>query len=195
MSVEWKDAVAAVAKVAPAVASALGSPVAGGIAAGAASMVTGLLGIENTAEGVLAATQNPEKRAELIRINNEHQRELEKLRIEGEMAQAQEYTKRLAETQKTMRAELESESTYRAGWRPFGGWVLMGCFALLDLAMVFAIGTDPAIVGDPEFTGLLIWLIVAQGALQGVNIKKRSDDKALAVGERPRSFMDAIRGK
>jgi hypothetical protein len=34
---------------------------------------------------------------------------------------------------------------------------------------------------------------VAQGAVQGVNIKKRSDDKALQMGQKPASFMDMIR--
>jgi len=193
MGIEWKDAVSTVAKYAPSVASALGGPVAGGITSGAADMVTGMLGIENTPEALVAATEDPEKRNELIRINNDHKRELENMRLDAEKARMQEETKRLSETQQTIRTELGSESTYRAGWRPFAGWVLAGSFMLLNAAMGYAIVTDPAIVGDPEFTGMLIWLIVSQGALQGVNIKKRSDDKALAAGGSPVGFLDRIK--
>jgi len=60
----WRDAVEEVAKYAPAVA-------AGGITAGASRMVTGLLGVEDSPAGLVGAMQDTEKRAELIRINNE----------------------------------------------------------------------------------------------------------------------------
>ena len=35
---------------------------------------------------------------------------------------------------------------------------------------------------------------VAQGAVQGVNIKQRSNDKARKLGQTPGGFMDLVKG-
>jgi hypothetical protein len=39
---------------------------------------------------------------------------------------------------------------------------------------------------------VLIWSVAAQAAVQGVNIKQRSNDKARQLGQTPSSFMDAL---
>ncbi|RTR01952.1 3TM-type holin [Halomonas nitroreducens] len=189
---DWKDAVGEVAKYAPAVATALGGPAAGGITAGAADLVTGLLGVENTPAGLVAATQDEEKRAELIRINNEHREKLEQMRLDAEAADAAEKTARLVETQKTMRAELEHDGVYKSGWRPALGWVFAASLGGLAGVMVYAIGREPTLVSDPEFTGMLAWLFVTMGAALGINVRERSKDKARRAGHRPARFMDAI---
>lgn len=190
---EWRDAVQEVAKYAPAVATALGGPGVGGITAGAASMVTGLLGIENDPAALVAATQDPKARAELIRINNEHRRELERLRLEAEAAQAAEETARLAEISKTMRAELSTDGWFKSGWRPALGWVFAAALGGLAGVMVLTIAREPSLVGDPEFTGMLIWLFVTMGAALGINVRERSKDKARQLGQAPRTFLDALK--
>ena len=83
---DWRSAVVEVAKYAPAVATALGGPAVGGAATGAALMVTSALGIENDPAALVAATQDPAKRAELVRLNNEHRQALEAMRLEAEKA-------------------------------------------------------------------------------------------------------------
>lgn len=194
---DWKDAVAEVAKVAPSVATALGGPAAGGITAGASSMITGILGVEDSPAGIVAATQDPEKLAELKRINNEHRQKLEQMRMDAESAQAAELTARMAETQKTMRAELEHEGIFKSGWRPGMGWVFTIGLGSLTGVMAYTIGTNPQMVGDAEFSGLLVWLIATMGATVGINVRERGKDKQARAGFRPTTFMDAIatRGK
>lgn len=190
---EWRDAVGEVAKVAPAVAAALGGPAAGGITAGASRLVTGLLGIDDDPAALVAATQDPEKRAALIRLNQEHERQLLQMRFDAEAAQAAEQTARLAETQKTMRAELGTEGWWRAGWRPALGWVFAAALGGLGGVMVLTIAREPSLVSDPEFTGMLIWLFVTMGGALGINVRERSKDKARQLGMQPSGFLDAIR--
>mgnify|MGYP006896979909 CR=1 FL=1 len=64
-------------------------------------------------------------------------------------------------------------------------------------ALIVNIGLIAIVVRDPtqlaQVVDVLIWSVVAQGAVQGVNIKKRSDDKALQMGQKPSTFMDMIR--
>lgn len=188
---DWRTAVEEVAKYAPAVATAIGGPGVGGITAGAASMVTGLLGVENSPAGLVAATQDPEKRAELIRINNEHREKLERMRLDAEAAHAAEETARLAEINKTIRAELGTDGWWRAGWRPFNGWMLALSLASVNLGLVAVVIMDPARLA--EVVDVLIWSVVAQGAVQGVNIRQRSNDKARQLGQAPRTFLDALK--
>ncbi|WP_413616425.1 holin family protein [Halomonas cupida] len=189
----WRDAVEEVAKVAPSVALALGGPAAGGVAAGASIAITNMLGIENDPAALVAATQDPAKRAELVRINNEHREALEGMRLEAEKAAAAEVTKRLTETQATMRAELAHEGIWKSGWRPALGWVFALSLGALALVMAYTIAIDPTVVSDPEFTGMLIWLFVTMGAALGINVRQRTVDKAMERGQQPRSFMDAIK--
>ncbi|MCL7938816.1 holin family protein [Halomonas sp. ATCH28] len=188
----WRDAVSEVAKYAPAVAAALGGPAAGGITAGASRMVTGLLGVEDSPAGLVAATQDPKKRAELIRINNEHREKLEGMRLNAEAAQAAEETARLAETQKTLRAELEHDGWFKSGWRPALGWVFAASLGALAGVMAFTIARTPTVVSDPEFTGMLVWLFVTMGGALGINVRERSKDKIRRLGQSPRTFMDAL---
>ncbi|MDX1464107.1 MAG: 3TM-type holin [Halomonas sp.] len=190
----WKDAVAEVAQFAPAVAAAIGGPPAGGIAAGAARMVTGLLGVENTPGGLVAAAQDPEKRAELIRIDQEHRRELEKLRLEAEAAEAHEATKRLAEINQTIRAEAASQDAFVRRWRPSFGYLVAISWAVMTLALAWSIVMAPGEAGTvaQAITALTpMWSVAL--AILGINVSKRSQDKQVAAGQSPApGFMGAI---
>lgn len=187
----WLDAVEEVAKYAPAVATALGGPAVGGITAGAAKMVTSALGVRNSPAALVSALEDPAKRETLVRLNNEHERELISIRLQAETAQAQEETKRLSEVNQTIRAELATEGWWRAGWRPFNGWMLSASLAAVNFGLLAVVIRDPTQL--PVVVDVLIWSVVAQGAVQGINIKKRSDDKQAIMGRAPTSFMDSIR--
>lgn len=191
----WKDAIPTVARVAPSVASVLAGPAVGGAVNGAAQMVTSLLGIENTPEALIGATQNPEQRAELVRINNEHRRELEQMRINAEIANAQEHTKRLSETQATLRAELQHDGWFKSGWRPAIGWIFGLSLGGIAAAIIVSIFRDPSLLVSPEFVGMLVWLLGTMGAALGINVRERTKNKQLAVGQRPSSFMEEVRTK
>ncbi|MDR5867936.1 3TM-type holin [Halomonas koreensis] len=192
---DWKDAIEAVAEHAPAVATALGGPTAGGITAGAARMVTGLLGVENTPEGLAGALQDPAKLAELKRIDNDHRLELEKLRLEAEAAKAAEETARLAEINKTIRAETQSEDAFVRRWRPTFGYLVALAWLLQSGAIGWALVRDPSQAGSlaQAVTALTpMWSVAL--AILGINVHKRSQDKQVAAGQRPSGFMDAIKG-
>lgn len=188
---EWKDAVSEVAKYAPAVATALGGPAAGGIASGAASLVTGLLGVENSPAGLVAATQDPEKRNELQRINNEHRQELTRLALESQAKAEAEQTQRLSETQQTMRAELAQEGWFKSGWRPMVGWVLAYAFAALATGLTWVMIQDPS--QFPSIVDTAIALIVVMGPVLGLNLRERTKTYQIKAGQRPTTLMDAIK--
>lgn len=190
--IDWKAAAAEVGKIAPAVATALGGPGVGGVTAGAVTMVASMLGIDEDPASFIAATKNPEQRAELIRINNEHQRELEKLRMQAEQARAAEETKRLQAINETMQAELNTDGWFKSGWRPAIGWVLAISFGAMAIGLVVTLLRDPSQL--PSIMDGIITLIVAMGAVLGININARSSDKHLqATGTKPLTFMDAIK--
>lgn len=192
MAIEWKDAIGEVAKYAPAVATALGGPGVGGIAAGAAQMVSGMLGIDNGPASFVAATKNPEMLAKLQQINNDHERELLSLRLQAEQAAAAEKTKQMTEVNATIRAELGTEGWFKSGWRPAIGWVMALSFAVMSGAMAYALIIDPSQL--PSIMDGIITLIVAMGTVLGVNINARTTEKHLEqTGTKPMSFMDAIK--
>ncbi|MBB3142813.1 3TM-type holin [Halomonas organivorans] len=190
---DWKDAVEEVAKVAPAVATALGGPAAGGITAGAARMVTGLLGVENSPEGLAGALQDP---AELKRIDSDHRLKLEQLRMEAEAAEAAEKTARLAEVNRTIRAEAASNDAYVRRWRPTFGYLMALAWLLQSGAIGWALVTDLSQAGEmaQAVTALTpMWSVAL--AILGINVHKRSQDKRVAAGQQPGGFMDALRLK
>ncbi|WP_299231696.1 3TM-type holin [uncultured Halomonas sp.] len=177
---EWSDIAETVGKVAPAAGAALYGPA--GAAVG--GLVSRALGVEQSPEAVAQAIADPQAAERLRRLDREHEREILSLTLQAE-------TTRLAEINKTMRAETESDSAWRAGWRPFNGWMLALSLASVNIGLVAVVIMDPAQL--PEVVDVLIWSVVAQGAVQGVNIKQRSNDKARQLGQAPSGFMDAIK--
>ena len=112
------------------------------------------------------------------------------------IARLENETKQQAEVNATIRAELNSNDKFKSWWRPALGWVVVINFGALMSSIVFVIlwgaFQEDAKVITAFMTSLssligtltVIWTM-ALGVL-GVNIKKRSDDKALAVGHPPK---------
>ncbi len=186
----WRDAVEEVAKYAPAVATALGGPAVGGITAGAAEMITSAMGVRNTPQALVAGLEDPVKREALVRLNNEHERELLALRLKAEQAQAEETTKQMQAVNATAQAELAAEPGFRTNWRPFNGWMLGISLSAVNVGMIVLAFMRPDQLDT--IIDVLIWSVAAQGAVQGINIKQRSNDKRLRMGKAPASFMDEI---
>lgn len=186
----WRDAVEEVAKYAPAVATALGGPMAGGITAGAAEMITSAMGVRNSPQALVAALEDPAKRETLLRLNNDHERELLSLRLNAEKAQAEETTKQIQAVNETARAELLAEPGFRTNWRPFNGWMMGISLSAVNIGMVVLAFLSPEQLDT--IIDVLIWSVTAQGVVQGINIKQRSNDKRVRMGQRPASFMDEL---
>lgn len=142
--IDWKSALGEVAKVFPAVATALGGAATGGVTAGAVAMIASMLDIDEDPASLIVAAKYPDKRAELVRINNEHRRELESMRLRAEQAHAAEETKRLSEVNAAMRAELGAEGWFKSGGRPAVGWVPALSFGAMAAALVVSVRVIPA---------------------------------------------------
>ena len=104
-------------------------------------------------------------------------------------------TKQQAEVNATMRAELNSNDKFKSYWRPALGWSVVLSFATMMLSIVFilmyGVMKNPAVIKDfiealSSLMGTMtvIWAM-AFGAL-GINVVKRSDDKALSAGHPPK---------
>lgn len=103
-------------------------------------------------------------------------------------------TKQQAEINTTMRAELTSKSLFKSGWRPLLGWTIAINFGALMSAIVAVIlygaFKEPKVIAEfitalSALMGTLtvIWSMAL--AVLGVNVSKRSQDKALAAGHPP----------
>lgn len=178
----WDKVKGAVAKVAPVAGTLLGGP-AGGAVGG---LIASALGVENSPEAVEAAiAQDPDAAVKLKELEQTHQRELERMALEAE-------TTRLSQINKTMRAELDHDGWFKSGWRPGLGWVFSFSLAGLAVALISAVFREPTLVGDPEFSGTLIWLFVVMGGALGINVRQRSNDKALKAGAPKAGVLDYI---
>jgi len=104
-------------------------------------------------------------------------------------------TKQQAEINATMRAELNSNDKFKSYWRPALGWSVVLSFAAMMFSIVFVlmygVMKNPTVIKDfitalSSLMGTMtvIWTM-AFGAL-GINVVKRSDDKALAAGQPPK---------
>lgn len=164
----------------------VGSLLAGSAGSAAGRLLASVLGVEEKPEAVEEALrQDPDAALKVKKLEREHERELTSLHLQAE-------TSRLAEINATMRAELAHDGWFKSGWRPGLGWVFTFSLGSLVGVMVYAVARDHSLVTDAQFTGMLVWLFVTMGGALGLNVRERSKDKARMMGEKPRSFMDAL---
>lgn len=192
MGMTWQDAAKVVTKVAPAVATAVGSPAAGVATSIVTKFIADALGIEQSPDALIEAVQDPQKLAELKRLDREYAKDLERMRIEADMAAMREETMRLDQINQTLRAELGHEGWFKSGWRPFIGWMFGMSMASFVATLAYHLTQDPSLIGDPEFTGMVVWIFVTMGAALGIQIDKRSKDKWVARGVEPKGFLSQI---
>jgi len=111
------------------------------------------------------------------------------------IARLENETKQQAEVNATIRAELNSNDKFKSYWRPALGWSVVLSFAAMMMSIVFVlmygVMKNPTVIKDfiealSSLMGTMtvIWAM-AFGAL-GINVVKRSDDKALAAGQPPK---------
>lgn len=183
-------------KIASTGATLLGGAVGGPMGASLAGMVTEALGIESTdpEEIARAIGQDPKAAVKLKTIQSQERIRLQELASKQAIAKIDAQAKEQAEINKTMRQEVKAEGTYKSGWRPFIGWIFGASAGALIASLIYAIGKDPTVVSNPEFTGLLVWIFTAMATILGVNIGARSRDKRIQQGLPDSGMIERIRG-
>ena len=117
---------------------------------------------------------------EQIAEANNHVQEMAKLDVERETAI-------LTQINATMRAEVASEDAYVRRWRPTFGYAVALTWMVQMAGLTYAIVATPAIAGEilSAMTHLTAIWGVALSVL-GINVAKRSQDKATAKGDMPK---------
>lgn len=177
---DWGDIKDAVASVAPTLGTALAGP-AGGAVGG---MLATALGVDQTPEAVSQAIKADPQAAVKLR---EVEAGLERAQIEAG-------TKRLETVNETIRTEAKSDDAYVRRWRPTFGYLVALAWLLQSCAIGLAVVSDPAQAGNisQAVTALTpMWSVAL--AILGINVHNRSQDKRVAAGQNPGSFMDAIK--
>lgn len=182
MGWSWDDVKGVVAKAAPLLGSALG-PAGGAVG----TLIASALGTDDTPEAIASAIQaDPEALVKLKTLEREHQRELKQMVLEAETA-------RLAEINKTMRAEASAQDGFVRRWRPTFGYMVAITWLLQSVAIAWAM------VGAPENAADLINAVTALTpmwgialSILGINITARSRDKRASAGQDGRSLLDRL---
>lgn len=180
---DWKDLKGIVGKAAPLLGTLLGGPA--GAAAG--SLVASVLGVDNEPDEVKKALEaDPSLLLKLREAEMQQQTELQRMMVESE-------TQQLSQVNETIRAELASGDKFKSYWRPLFGYVMALTWGTVMLAATYQILFKPdyasaTIAALGQLSGL--WGIGL--AVLGINVWKRSDDKAMAFGRQPAGILSAV---
>lgn len=188
---DWSRVAQNVAGFAPLVGTALGGPLGGA----AGSLVASLFGVEAEPDAVARAiAADPEASVKLKELEVRQRLELERMVLTAE-------TRQLEAINATMRAEAMSGDKYVARWRPTFGYMMAGTWALQMAGVTYVVVAEPLYaaelikaIGDLS----VIWGVAL--AVLGINVAKRSQDKAVAAGAPPPATLmgavaDRIRGR
>ena len=176
----WNDVAEAVGEAAPVVGGLLGGPAGGA----AGRLVASALGVAETPDAVREAlARDPEALAKIQAMEQEHIRELRRMSLEAETA-------RLAEVNKTMRAETGSEDAYVRRWRPTFGYAVALAWTVQMGGLTWAVVMTPEFAAEilNAITNMSVIWGVALSVL-GINVAKRSQDKAVRAGQLPREGL------
>ncbi|MDL4861435.1 3TM-type holin [Halomonas elongata] len=176
---DWSDVAETVGKIAPAAGGALYGP----LGAAVGSVIADQLGVE----------QSPEAVSQAVNADPEAPAKLKAIEADLERAHITARTARLGSVNETMRAEVDSDSTLKAGWRGAVGWTFalscLGVMASVVWAM-FQPGSDKAELIN---SALVIFGIMA--AVLGIDINRVGKERLAARGVNSGSFMDAVKAR
>ncbi len=110
------------------------------------------------------------------------------------------YREAIAQINRTFRTELQSDDAYVRRWRPTFGYAVAFTWVLQVAGLAWAVIATPERAGEiiAAMTSLSVIWGVALSVL-GINVAKRSQDKAIAAGITPprglgRALLDAVSG-
>jgi Holin of 3TMs, for gene-transfer release len=180
---EWQDLKGVVGKAAPLLGTLLGGPAGGAVGA----LVSSVIGVDNEPDEVhKALSADPSLLLKLRETEIQQQTQLQQMMVESE-------TKRMTEVNATMRAELASGDKFKSYWRPLFGYVMAVTWGAIMLATTYQIIVSPdAAATTIAALGQLSALWGIGLAVLGINVYKRSDDKALAYGQPQQGIMSAV---
>jgi hypothetical protein len=183
---EWKDIKGMVGKAAPLLGTLLGGPAGGAVGA----LVSSVLGVDNEPDEVhKALSADPSLLLKLRETEIQQQTQLQQMMVESE-------TKKLSEVNATIRAELASGDKFKSYWRPLFGYVMALTWGAIMLAATYQILFKPDIAGGTiSSLGQMSALWGIGLAVLGINVYKRSDDKAMAYGRSQESILSAVAGR
>lgn len=174
----------ALAKFVPTIAGWMGGDDAEETTATVIDVAKQVTGIDDDDQAIKAIEENPDLQVDFQLAMNP----VIIARLENE-------TKQQAEINATMRAELNSNDKFKSYWRPALGWAVVLSFALMMFSIVFVLMygvlKNPSIIKDfisavSTLMGTLTVIWTMAFAALGINVVKRSDDKALAAGHSPK---------
>lgn len=191
----WQNVKKIIGGSAPLIGTLVGGPVgtlAGGLLASALGEnvdVNDPMAVEN------ALRADPAALARLKLLEEKNRGDLQLQAIQAD-------TLKFQEIQKTYRLELQSKDRFVRWWRPFYGWACgVGIFLLffaVTFCLIYAVIWAPA-DKTPVIMAAVGQAISATTALAGValtvlgiNITKRSQDKAVKAGESPGGILQGV---
>ncbi len=177
---KWSDLGSIVGTAAPLIGSLLGGP-AGGAVGG---LVASALGAEAKPAAVAEALKADPAALERVRkLELDHQSDLTRMHLEAETA-------RLAEVNKTIRAEIASNDAFVRRWRPTFGYLTAVAWIIQCTAISVSIVVTPESAANVALmvTALTPMWGVALAVL-GVNVSKRSQDKQVSAGQSPETGL------
>lgn len=170
-----------------------------------APAVTGVVGASSSVQGAankiadvaqkLTGADTPELALERLKADSALQMKFAE-HIDGlQRAELEAQVKSAETVNETIRAELAQSDKFKSYWRPMFGYACAFTWCVQMLACVYAIltksATDAAAVIN-AFAGLAVMWGTALAVL-GVNVVKRSQDKAIAAGVRSPSMFDFLK--
>jgi len=156
------------------------------------SMVASALGLSDSSPDsvALALQTDPEAAVKLKQIEATHSERLAEIAMQGRQAEMAAETAQQQQINETMRAEYQADGWFKTGWRPlFGYMAAVGCGGILA-AIVYSIFKVPGNTAETLNSAVVIIGIML--TVLGVNIKKRSDDKARGDSTRPLGILEAL---
>jgi hypothetical protein len=121
-------------------------------------LIASTLGVEPSPSAVdQALSDNPEALQAIARLEAEHREQLTRMGLEAETA-------RLAEINRTMRAEANSEHWPQFSWRPYWGFSSGTAFIVVTV-FVCVLAYEAVMGGKPESMAMIPQLIGAMAAL------------------------------
>ena len=180
---DWKDLKGIVGKAAPLLGTLLGGPAGGAVGA----LVSSVLGVDNEPDEVRKALEaDPSLLLKLREAEIQQQTQLQQMMVESE-------TQRMTQVNETIRAELASGDKFKSYWRPLFGYIMAITWGAIMLATTYQILFKPSDAASTigalgQLSGL--WGIGL--AVLGINVWKRSDDKAMAFGRQPEGILSAV---
>lgn len=160
---------------------------------------------DKAADAVEAATGQPDPASALNKalsgLSPEQIQALGAIRTQIEQIDADREKTRIqagvddrAQINKTMRAEVQSNSIYKGGWRSAIGWTMALSFLLMTGSLCYAVINDPAQL--PNAVSGMMTLAVAMAAVLGINIGGERRLHESSITKQPSSgLLDILRRK